>query len=261
MKPLFKICFSLVMLLLGVLNSYGQICNQDLSVKRNDPLKYSERGNRCEGFYVSEIAQPYELSLTNLTCGPLDYHLSDSDTIKIKPLFDNKNQIHIQASSLQLRKYYRMDAEISSDTVFEWPVADVLKPASLASNTIGICGKILNGNNSFSTFIPLKVYTTNSLSNNCQKLLLRFSTNVDLDFVVYSVETPNDDVKETKAIERDIFYAGKPIDITLDINSFNQDYLFSILGRVYDHSIRDEDKKEKCEKIGCYFIIDLSENQ
>ncbi|MBT6005912.1 MAG: hypothetical protein HOG79_09355, partial [Prolixibacteraceae bacterium] len=113
------------------------------------------------------------------------------------------------------------------------------------------------GDNQYVHYMPLKVYSKNLNPDNCGQLLLRFSTNIDLDRVIYTFEG-SEGVKETKAMDKTIFYAGKPIDIELEVNFSEMNYFFYMRGRVYDPAIKTDEKNEKCENIDCFFIIDLS---
>jgi hypothetical protein len=247
-------------LFIGVHEINCQSCDQKLSPIDNENLKYKSRGNRCEGFYSTDISAS-KISLVSLTCGSFDYSLTDSEIIDITPLFDNGKKIHIQSSSLLLRKYYRMDSEISSDSKLEWPVADVLKPAVLTPEKIGILGKVLPENNT-PVIIPLKVKSTILSSDNCKKIQLIFNSSIDLDTIIFYFGQLNKDEKPVgQLIDDRVYYAGSPIILNIDISSFENYCYFFITGSIRTYkeipSNKDDDKMLATKLDPYYFIIEL----
>jgi hypothetical protein len=241
---------------LAILTAYlsGQ-CDTDLTPVHDQQLKYKFRNNRCEGFYNSDITS-YSLQLANLTCGQVSYTLSESEVIQVLPLFDNNCQVQIQASALHLRKYYRMDSEISSDKSLNWPVNEVLLPANLSANKIGVCGWIKSEDESIATVIPLKVNSLETPVSGCNKLLLIFTSNIDLDRITYRIGSVNgDNSGNIQELPRQVFYAGNPIQMMLDISMLDGKQLFFIAGKVYNPGT--EDKYEAAEWIRYFFYIEL----
>jgi hypothetical protein len=95
---------------------------------------------RCEGFYQSPVGGA-SLELLSLTAGPVDYRLRPDGILRIvaPDLGELKSDhVKVQARALPLNTYYQMDATIPSGQSMSWPMATVLAPRQLESDTIGV---------------------------------------------------------------------------------------------------------------------------
>jgi hypothetical protein len=142
---------------------------------------YQLRGNdrRCEGFYQSPVGAE-DIELLSLTAGPVSYNLDLDQTVKltvpnIQPL--NALVMKVQARAIPIGTYYRMDAVIPSATTMSWQTTDVLRPAKLSADVVGVLGWVEHGPNR--VFVPISVSSKGSTEKPTIVAIVRPS--IDLD--------------------------------------------------------------------------------
>src|ERR1019366_4799746 len=115
------------------------LCNDVPTIPGSIGYQPRHNAERCEGFYRQEVAGNLEfLSLVN---GPINYDLVSDKilTILAPALPELQNpQIFLTARALQAGTNYRMDAVIAPSGKFMWPLNEVLAPAKLGSDSIGV---------------------------------------------------------------------------------------------------------------------------
>jgi hypothetical protein len=122
------------------------------------PMQYKNRGNRCEGFYVADVGAR-NIDVVALTIGPLKYDLSKDAKLLISAPAQI-GLVHVRAVAIPPRTYYRMDADLNGGKVLEWPVDEVLRPAKLISERIGILAWRSLGKEK--VLVPLLIRTSGS---------------------------------------------------------------------------------------------------
>ena len=149
-------------LLLGCLSLvYGPLlyaapCDQNLTPIVGH-VGYAARDNRCEGFYVAPVSAP-SLELISLVRGKVQYDLTQQERLVIlTPGLGQMTQgpVYIRAVARPLRTYYRMDTVLPANGRFLWPVQDVLLPARLHAERLGVYGWV--GTEADKIFVPLRV--------------------------------------------------------------------------------------------------------
>ena len=108
------------------------------------PHAYGPRGDGklCEGFYVSPVSGG-ALLLVALTIGPTSIPPDLADEVVIRVVGGAAapdGRIKIRAQAYDRRTYYRLDAEITSETVLNWPMTDVVNQRPNLHGRIGILG-------------------------------------------------------------------------------------------------------------------------
>lgn len=182
----------------------------------NDPaISYTQRGNRCEGFYQSPVAAE-SLNLVGLLYGILDSDSCSNKTLRINAPQIGKQQVHIQAVGIPLKTYYRLDAWLEPGEEFIWPL-EIVKKMHLRAEDIGLFGQPVSEPK---VYIPLTVgkNTTDKPLN----LIIRSS--VDVDTVLWRSSKMNKrrcgqpEEDEWQPIEpdwADRFFSGDAIQLTL----------------------------------------------
>src|SRR5262249_47184326 len=113
-----------LLLLLMIAISYahqGAICH---GVKPlNDVLGYKYRGNRCEGFYESNVSGD-SLQILSLLNGTIPQDWGRNIVLEISAPSSILEPINIRAVPLSTKPYYRMDGVMRSDLPMSWPIGD-----------------------------------------------------------------------------------------------------------------------------------------
>jgi hypothetical protein len=145
--------------LLAVPTAYSQQAGKcDALVPAQGQVEYRWRQNRCEGFYRSNVSSG-DLELVSLLFGRLSTDTSsrNSQLEIVAPVIQRSltGPIKVRAVAIPPRTYYRMDATLNSGTRLSWPIADVLGPAQLSMERIGVFGWVEASPERI--FVPLRV--------------------------------------------------------------------------------------------------------
>jgi len=224
------------------------ICDKKLKPVHDAELCYQHRETRCEGFYESEIASLDFIELINLTQGNLAYNLSKTDTIKISLPPNRNEKIHLQAKAIALRTYYRMDAQIDSNSMLEWPVADVLYRSEMSPDMIGVIGWFENQHND-KIYIPLKAVSREKPISDNKNIHIVLRSTIDLVRIYYSVFSYQDSTATGLEPVSDFSTpAGAPITIFLELEQpglYSLDLVFKIPEEYEEEEYEEEEDEEK----------------
>ncbi|MCI5164804.1 MAG: hypothetical protein D3903_01630 [Candidatus Electrothrix sp. GM3_4] len=155
----------------------------NLTAVDNPAIAYTQRGNRCEGFYQSPVAAE-SLSLVSLLYGRLNFSMNGNESLHLIVPQAVRQQVHIQAVGIPLKTYYRLDAWVQPGQQFIWPL-DIIGKMQLASVNIGLLGRIV-GDSGYYT--PLAI--GDNLAPSALNLILRSS--VDVSTVLWRMSTLNE---------------------------------------------------------------------
>ena len=80
-------------------------------------------GNRCEGLFIQEVAGSGDLRVISFSTPLATASLKSATTLPLTwqappPV---AGTVHIRATSLRSRHYYRMDADVAGASSFQWP--------------------------------------------------------------------------------------------------------------------------------------------
>jgi hypothetical protein len=114
-------------------------------------LRYN--GERCEGFYESQVSQA-SLLLVSLLEGRLEFDGSHQ-TIPVMPARNVREEVFVTAMGIPLRTYYRMDARLRPGSTLAWRLTDVVLRKNLRANWIGLTGRLAARPEP--TYVPLRV--------------------------------------------------------------------------------------------------------
>jgi hypothetical protein len=203
-------------------------CDPNLKPSGNEEVKYTDRGNRCEGFYQSKYTVA-SLDIIGFAKGKLNYALDDEETVRItlpsKPA-NKLDTINVRAQAYPLKTYYRLDATISLAGELVWPIKDVLKPKGILSKNIGIFGWYKRKSGTM-VYVPLRAEPKKSRVRNDDRLRLFFRSNIDISDVNYMWISCNGVRKQKKYTHiNKVYYAGTRILIPLSENISGICYLY-----------------------------------
>jgi hypothetical protein len=168
---------------------------QDVCATRDFlPIKgsigYGPRYNdlRCEGLFQSNVSSNIEI--VSFLKGKLRYGLkSDGRLIVSQPATTNlgSQPLHIRAVALPLHTYYQMDATMPKRGKLVWTMNDVLWPARLDADRIGLFGWI--GQESDKVYVPLMVAPEEAFPSRSEEAALELIVRspLELDRLVWRI--------------------------------------------------------------------------
>jgi hypothetical protein len=187
----------------------------DLTAVDNPAIAYTQRDNRCEGFYQSPVSAE-SLTLVSLLYGRLEFDASSNECLHIIVPQAIRQQVHVQAVGIPLKTYYRLDAWVQPGQNFIWPL-DIIGKMQLTPASIGLLGKIV---------ADLEVYTPLALGNNVAPsapLNLTLRSSVDVSTILWRISSMNEGQcgqpgKKWEKIEPswgEQFFSGEGIQLSL----------------------------------------------
>jgi hypothetical protein len=173
-----KPTFTLVLVLLFTLShpslSMAQTRCLKLNAVEDQAIAYRDRGNRCEGFYESQVSVG-SLSLVGLLIGKLDFDSKKNSMLSISSPSIRNQEVHVQAVGIPMKTYYRLDAWLQPGESLEWPL-DIIKKKRLSSDHIGLFGQLVAEP---TLYVPLTLLDESTgTSPTVLTLTLRASVNV-----------------------------------------------------------------------------------
>jgi hypothetical protein len=140
-------------------------------------LRYCERGNRCEGFYVAHPVGKF-LEVVGVIAGRFHFTFNEEEVLNISSPVILDHLIQVRAVGLPPKTYYRMDAQLEPGQTLTWPVRDVIYPRKLSYNEIGVFGWI--GEETEQTYVPITIVPTIVPVENDEKIRLYLRTTGDV---------------------------------------------------------------------------------
>jgi hypothetical protein len=139
--------------------SAQEYCDPALIGNTGNPLGYRDRGGRCEGLYVKQVAS------TTLLVASLTQSVEQFNPEQAKPLLvewdktPGNGTIRLRAQGIRRRLYYRMDAlRKSGETTFSWP-SNVLASLNIGRDDLGVLASTQYqvGDQLREVYIPLRI--------------------------------------------------------------------------------------------------------
>jgi hypothetical protein len=152
------------------------------------PIGYQRRQNaeRCEGFYQQQVAG--SLELLSLVSGPINYDLVSDKvlTVAVPALPQLQSpQVFLTARALPPGTYYRMDAVIGPSGNFKWPLNEVLAPAKLRSDSIGVVAWINQVLGKY--YVPISIAAENVAPSAARLPVMIFRSSLDIELLRWRV--------------------------------------------------------------------------
>ncbi|MBL8037674.1 MAG: hypothetical protein JNN16_09260 [Nitrospira sp.] len=196
-------------------------CDPSLEQPNENPYGYRQRGDRCEGQYIKQVAST-TLLVASFTeaFGEFD-HSSNKDLVVEWRTFGSK-QIRLRAHGLKRKLYYRMDTVRSPEAqIFNWPVG-LLAALTIPRQSIGVVGwtHYSIGGVEKEVYLPLRINQTKAVSQSgiYTAVLL---PGVELSEVYVSLATvgtnghPENFLRDGIALGNNYYPADRPIDISI----------------------------------------------
>jgi hypothetical protein len=151
----------------------------DTTIKPDIQFGYGKRdATRCEGFFIAPTSG--SLELVSLIHGRLAFELSSNTRLEIRTW--KTVPANVRAVALPLRAYYRMDALIDSSEGLAWPLADVVAPAHLSDERLGIFAWTSDGRGK--VYLPIEVRDTRKLwPQQPEPVTLTLRSDIDLESI------------------------------------------------------------------------------
>lgn len=143
---------------LPLLLAAAQGCDPYLKSPAEDPYKYRQRGDRCEGIYIREVGSSV-LFLASFTEIFEPFDASTLKELQVTWTAPAQTGIHLRAHALRHSLYYRMDTDRPPrGGQYAWPT-DLLAALKLAKKDIGVVGWMTHsmGREQRDVYIPLRI--------------------------------------------------------------------------------------------------------
>lgn len=145
--------------------AYGQVCDERLRPESLSGFGYAirEPDVRCEGLYESSVRAP-GLEVVSFLYERPRFDPAEHEGVQvIAPEISGlvTGPLRVRAVALPLKTYYRMDAVLPAEGSLIWPVKDVLAPAGLAAEQIGVFG--WSGSEIDKVFVPVRLAAADDL--------------------------------------------------------------------------------------------------
>lgn len=175
---------------------------------------------RCEGMYESPV-RGVGLEIVSLLRSPLQFDIERDHALTVlAPGLPDLNDptVRVKAVALPLKTYYRMDAELPAGGSMQWPIGDVLKPAGLSSDRLGVFGWVSTEEDNI--FVPLTITPQGGKAwqTETRTLELIVRSAVDLEQVLWRVS--DGDGADPKSLQwqtasSETVYAGQAIRLSI----------------------------------------------
>ena len=139
-----------------------EVCDRLRPVSNTLGYQVREPSVRCEGLYELTV-RAVGLEVVGLLVGNIVPHIAEHTEVEIfGPAPDVLPEgiigpVRVRAVALPLKAYYRMDGVLDARSRLLWPIAEVVGPAGLDSEHIGIFGWI--GEETDKVYVPVGVRT------------------------------------------------------------------------------------------------------
>jgi hypothetical protein len=197
-------------------------CDSAVATKASDPLRYRQRGNRCEGVYGQNVAGSSTLRVASLVESFETFDDSSSLPLRVEWTPPQGEAVSLRATAIRAGLYYRMETvrPISASS-FEWP-ADVRRPLRISSADIGVTGaaSMSVGGSRREVLVPLRISQRRPPARSSSYRLTLLPT-IGLSAVYMTVAATGADGAPTRYLQRDeelrygVYPAERPITVRL----------------------------------------------
>jgi hypothetical protein len=136
------------------------ICDPQLAQVNADPLGYRQRGDRCEGVYIEEVAGHLAVVVASFTESFADFDGQSGKNLTVEWDPFGRAPVRLRAASLSYRLHYRMDTVRPANTAtFEWPT-NVMRALGVSRESVGLVGRTtitIGDAPSRDLYLPLRV--------------------------------------------------------------------------------------------------------
>jgi hypothetical protein len=197
-------------------------CDSLVATQKSDPLRYRQRGDRCEGVYGQNVAGSSTLRAVSLVESQEAFDDTSSLPLRIEWTAPPGGAVALRASSMRPGLYYRMETlHPLVAPNFTWP-ADVRRPLRISSADVGVIGtaSMPIGGSRQDVLVPLRISQRRPPARSSSYRLTLWPT-VGLSEVFVTVSATGADGKPTRYLQRDaklgygVYPAERPIVVRL----------------------------------------------
>jgi hypothetical protein len=177
--------------------SPGMLCDDQISIPKDHPFAYKNRGDRCEGIYIKKISGYGGSIVSFLKIGKKVKSKNNNNVylywdIPKEPSIFKDKIVYIEAKSINQRIPYRMDTQISSNNYYEWKT-DIIEYYKL--DFTEICIKAIMRNNDEKKIkkiiIPLELCDDSKVRNFKDKYEIKILSDKTISKALLSIVKTN----------------------------------------------------------------------
>ena len=179
-------------------------CDSLVATRASDPLRYRQRGDRCEGVYGKSVSGSSTLRVAALVESLESFADSSTLPLRVEWTAPPGDSVTVRASALRAGLYYRMEtAHPIAGSRFVWP-ADVRAPLRLSSADIGVTGVVAKaiGGVRREVLVPLRIGQRKPPVHSTRYRLTLWPT-VGLSEVYVSIAATGADGAPARYLQRD----------------------------------------------------------
>jgi hypothetical protein len=197
-------------------------CDSLVATRASDPLRYRQRGDRCEGVYGKNVSGSSTLRVASLVESLEAFDDSSSLPLRVEWTPPPGDSVTVRASAIRAGLYYRMEtAHPIAESRYLWP-ADVRAPLRISSADIGVTGVIAKtmGGVRREVLVPLRISQRKSPAHSASYRLTLWPT-VGLSEVYVTIAATDAGGAPTRYLQRDeklgygYYPAERPIAVRL----------------------------------------------
>lgn len=197
-------------------------CDSLVATQSSDPLRYRQRGDRCEGVYGQNVAGSSTLRVASLVESLEAFDDTSSLPLRVEWSAPAGEPVMLRASAIRAGLYYRMEtAHPIAASNFAWP-SDVRRPLHIASADIGVTGtaSMPIGGERREVLVPLRISQRRPPTRSSSYRLTLWPT-VGLSEVFVTVAATAADGTPARYLQRDaklgygVYPAERPIVVRL----------------------------------------------
>ncbi|MFL5619070.1 MAG: hypothetical protein ACJ79A_11855 [Gemmatimonadaceae bacterium] len=197
-------------------------CDSLVATQKSDPLRYRQRGDRCEGVYGQNVSGSSTLRVASLVESLEAFDDSSSLPLRVEWTPPPGEAVLLRASAIRAGLYYRMETvrPIAASS-FAWP-SDVRRPLRISSADVGVTGvaSMSIGGSQREVLVPLRISQRRPAVRSSSYRLTLWPT-VGLSEVYLTVAATGADGAPTRYLQRDeklgygVYPAERPIVVRL----------------------------------------------
>jgi hypothetical protein len=179
-------------------------CDSLVATRASDPLRYRQRGDRCEGVYGKNVSGSSTLRVAALVESLEAFDVGSTLPLRVEWTPPPGDSVTVRASAIRAGLYYRMEtAHPIAEPRFLWP-SDVRAPLRISSADIGITGVIAKsiGGERREVLVPLRISQRKPPIRSASYRLTLWPT-VGLSEVYVTIAATSADGAPTKYLQRD----------------------------------------------------------
>ena len=197
-------------------------CDSLVATRATDPLRYRQRGDRCEGVYGKNVSGSSTLRVASLVESLEAFDDSSSLPLRVEWTPPAGDSVTVRASAIRAGLYYRMEtAHPIAESRFVWP-SEVRAPLRISSADIGVTGTIAKsiGGVRREVLVPLRISQRRSPARSASYRLTLWPT-VGLREVYVTIAATDTNGAPTHFLQRDVqlgygyYPADRPIVVRL----------------------------------------------